>query len=468
MDFYDSNDSEQPDIKTLVEQYEEALANNVQPHIDQDEVEQIVDYYENTGHYDKAIKTIDTALKQHPYSGLIFLKKAQILFDLKIIEDAMDCLEKASIFEPSEVGIYLLRSEIHTFQSEHEMALIDLDRAMELAAEEELSDVWLHKADVYEDWEQYDKVYGCLKACLKEDMVNEEALSRINYCMELTDSFADAIELHKEIIEEHPYCFWAWYNLSYAYAALELYEKAIDALQYVLAIDEDVNYAYKDLAQYFHEIGKFEDALDTIKTYSGKTKAGSDMLLLEGKCNFELGKLRASRYCFRKAIRSNPSTHEAFYNLGMTYIAEEKWEQSIQHLKKAVELYPENVEYLERLAEIALQAEDHEEVRYSCSRAININTKYSRLYITLALSYLFNDEDESALETIDQGIRECYGDLDLKYMKAAILMMLNKRKAGLLEFEHALEEGFKAHIIVFKYFPSLEEDVELLELIDNY
>lgn len=467
MDFFDNYENEQPDIKSLVEQYEEALANNLQPHVGQDEVEQIVDYYENTGHYDKALKAIEAALEQHPYSGLILLKKAQILFDLKITDEALECLDKAAIFEPSEMGIYLLRSEVLTFQSQHKEALEQLDIAMDLAEEDDTSDVWLHMADVYEDWEKYDEVYACLKACLKADMENEEALSRINYCMELTDQFEDAIILYKEIIEEHPYCFWAWYNLSYAYASLDLYEKAIDALQYVLAIDEDVTYAYRDLAQYYHEIGQFENALEAIETYSGKTKAESDIHLLAGKCHFELKSLKASRYCFRKAIRSNPSAHEAFYNLGMTYIAEEKWEQSIQHLKKAVELYPDNIEYLERLSETALHAEDYDEVKYSCSKAINLNAKYSRLYITLALSYLFNEEEEKALDTIEQGIRECLANIDLQYIKAAILLMLDKRKAALLDIEALLEEDFGAHLIIFKYFPSLQEDAELIDLINS-
>lgn len=467
MDFFDNYENEQPDIRSLVEQYEEALANNVQPHIDQDEVEQIVDYYEHVGHYDKALKAIEAALEQHPYSGLILLKKAQILFDLKITDEAIECLDKAAIFEPSEIGIYLLRSEILTFQSQHDEALEQLDRAMELADGDESGDVWLHMADVYEDVEKYDEVYACLKACLKSDMENEEALSRINYCMELTDQFEDAIVLYKEIIEEHPYCFWAWYNLSYAYASLDLYEKAIDALQYVLAIDEDVNYAYKDLAQYYHEIGQYNKALEAIKSYSSKTKAESDVHLLEGKCYFELKNLKTSRACFRRAIRSNPSAHEAFYNLGMTYIAEEKWGQSIQHLKKAVELYPDNIEYLERLSETALHAEDYEEVKYSCSKAIKLNLKYSRLYITLALSYLFNGEEEKALDTIDQGIRECLSNIDLQYIKAAILLMLNKRKAALLDFEALLAEDFGAHTIIFKYFPSLQEDMELMDLIDS-
>lgn len=468
MEYNDYHEGNQPSIRILVEQFEAALENDVPPHIEQEEVEQIIEYYESTGHYDKALQTIELALVQHPYSGLLLLKKAQVLFDLKIVEEALASLDLAAIYEPSEVGIYLLRSEIYVFQSQHEMALIELERAHELAVGDEVGDVWLHRADVYEDNEEYDKVYGCLSACLMEDMENEEALSRINYCMELTENYADAINLHTKIIDEHPYNFWAWYNLSYAYASMELYEKAIDALQYVVAIDENVNYAYKDLAQYFHELKDYKNALESIATYREKTKAESDIYLLEGKCYFELGDLKQAKYCFRKAIRHNANTHEAFYNLGMTYVAEEKWQNAIQNLKKAVEIYPDNIDYLERLAEIALHTEDHEEVKFSCRRAFNINTKYSRLYITLALSYLFNEEGEMALETIDDGIEECYNDIQLRYIKAIMLMIVGKRKASFVLMEELLDENFSQHVVIFKYFPSLAEDESLADLIALY
>jgi len=364
MDYLENQDPDQPSIKNLVELYEEALANNRQPVIDAEEVERIVNYYQSTGHYDKALQIINTSLEHYPYSGLILLRKAQLLFDLKICEEALECLDRVETFEPGELGIYLLRSEILTFQSSHEEALAVLDHAMELADKEEAADVWLHRADVYEDWEKYPEVYENLKACLLADNTNEEALSRINYCMEITEQYIDAVELHKTIIDNDPYCFWAWYNLSFAYASMELFEKAIDALEYVVAIDEDVTYAYKDLAQYYHEIGENKKALEAISDYAGKIKPEADIYLLEGKCYFELENMRGARYCFRKAVRTNSSSHEAFFNLGMTYVVEEKWKQAFQNLKKAISLNSDNVDYLERMAEIALQLEDYNETRY--------------------------------------------------------------------------------------------------------
>ncbi len=468
MDYFESEEFSQKDIRLLVEEYEKALAENMHPHIDQERVEQIVEYYEQIGHYDKALKAINASLEQHPYSGLLLLKKAQVLFDLKISEDALDCLDQAAIFEPSEIGIYLLRSEIYVFQSLHQEALEVLDKAMAIAADakDEIADVWLHMADVYEDIERYHEVYNCLKECLLVDMQNEEALSRINYCMELTEQYEEAVELHKSIIDEHPYSFWAWYNLSFAYASLELYEKAIDALEFVVAIDEDITYAYKDMAQYYHEIGEYEKAIETIKIYAGKTKSESDIYLLEGKCHFELNDLKSARYCFRKAIRTSPSAHEAFFNLAMTYILDEKWKQAHQNLQRACEIFPDNVEYLERLADVGLQLEEFEMVKTYCGKAIRLDSQYPKIYITLAMAHLFCEENDKAINVIDKGYFTCKYNVSLGYIRAAIYLVTNHRKEGFLQLEDLLEDNYNEHDIIFKYFPFLIEDAALMALIE--
>lgn len=468
MDYPEFEDQGQVDIKNLVAQYEEALANDREPMLDQEEAEQIADYYETTGHYDKALRTIDATLGHHPYSGLILLKKAQILFDLKIIEDAEECLEQAEVFEPGEIGIYLLRSEIYTFRSLHKKALAVLKYAESLADTDEKPGIWLHRADVYEDWERYDKVYQSLKECLLIEPANEEALSRLNYCMEINDCYEDAIEFHLKLIDHEPFSFWAWYNLAYAYAALELFEKAIDAMEYVLAIDEEATYAYKDIAGYYFEAGQYEKALEAIAEHAARTKPDTDALLLEGRCQFELGQLRASRYSFRTAIRTHPSNDEAFYHLGMTYMAESKGQQALQHLRKAVELQPDRIEYLEQLAEAGLQNGLHEEVRYCCSRALLLNNRYSRIYITLAMSFFLNNELPEALETIERGILDCGGDSTLRYLRAGILLVAGQRKAAFSDFDDLLDTHFDAHQALFVYLPFLEEDTALMNLIADH
>ena len=56
-------------------------------------------------------------------------------------------------------------------------------------------------------------------------------------------------------MEEHPYSRTGWFCLGEAYIVEQLYEKAIDAYQYALAIDKNYTMAYFELSKAQEELG---------------------------------------------------------------------------------------------------------------------------------------------------------------------------------------------------------------------
>ena len=65
-----------------------------------------------------------------------------------------------------------------------------------------------------------------------------------------------AFGLHQKIIDQQPYSELAWFNLGSAYQGLKLYEKAIDAYQYAVAIDEKFDYAYRNMGDAYIRLEK--------------------------------------------------------------------------------------------------------------------------------------------------------------------------------------------------------------------
>ncbi|MFM9469874.1 hypothetical protein ACKI1K_45080, partial [Streptomyces scabiei] len=86
-------------------------------------------------------------------------------------------------------------------------------------------------ADVYDDYEQFEKVFDCLKMILEEDPNNDEALYKICFWADFTGRYEESIKLHQKIIDEYPYNEIAWFNLGAAFQGLKLYEKALDAYE---------------------------------------------------------------------------------------------------------------------------------------------------------------------------------------------------------------------------------------------
>jgi tetratricopeptide (TPR) repeat protein len=219
------HDDDQINVSELVAQYEKSVNGEQAPFFDQDDYEVIIEYYEDMGRFEDALSVADRSLLQYPYSAMLLLKKAHIYFELKQLNPALELLDKAEIYDSSEIGIFLLRAEIFTFQSRYKEAITILHELLEKTEKEDLPDVYLQMCDVYEDWEKYYDVYSCLIECLKIDPNNEEALNRMNYCVEITDKFEDSIPFHLYLIDINPYNHFAWYNLACAYRGCNEYEK---------------------------------------------------------------------------------------------------------------------------------------------------------------------------------------------------------------------------------------------------
>ena len=57
-------------------------------------------------------------------------------------------------------------------------------------------------ADVYDDYENFDKVFDCMKMILEQDPLNEEALYKICFWTDYTGRNEESIKLHQKIIDQ--------------------------------------------------------------------------------------------------------------------------------------------------------------------------------------------------------------------------------------------------------------------------
>lgn len=461
--FEEFEDGMQRDIDLLVEQYETARRHNKQLKLDQDAFEQLIDYYLDRNEIDRALDVADISLEHFPYSGVLLLRKAELLFENKQLHPALDLLAKAEIYDPSETGIYLLRAEILTFQSRYKEAIAVLEEIMTAADDEEKVEILLQLADVYEDWQRYDDVFSCLQKALQLEPNNEEALNRANYCVEITQQYEESVAFHKLLIDNHPYSYLAWYNLACAYTGLELYEKAVEALEYVLAINEDATFCHHDIADLYYRMGRFEDALKELKEYHALAEPDEEVYFLEGRCHESLGNLKMARYLFRKAIHIYPGFQEAYYRMGDTYRAEENWQLAFNAYEKAAELDGNELDHWIGVAEAALHLNDMEQLIKACNKAIEVRFNHFSGYFLLAKAHAATGDFDTAMSVLQNGMSVCKDEMPLRFARIALWLKMGMRKEAELEWEHFIDRREDCRSFVVAFSPELENDPLLQE-----
>lgn len=467
-DFEHEHEDENINIPELVDKYEKAVNEEQAAFFEQDDFEAIILYYLEKGRIEEAFSVSEKSLQQYPYSSILLIKKAQIYFELKQLDKALELLDVAEIYESSEIGIYLLRAEIFTFQSKYQDAIDILNDLLANAEQEELSDIYLQMCDVYEDWEKYAEVYNCLVACLKIDPNNEEALNRFNYCIEITGKFEESIAIHEKLIDQNPYNQYAWYNLACTYRGMNLYEKAIDAFEYVLAINEDADFVYQDMAELHYKNNAYQKALQVINDMLETFEADDEIFYLQGKCHEALGNNKMARYCYRKAVRENPSLSDAYFRIGETYKNEGLWEQAYKSFQKANDLEKEQYDFCLAMAEAALEIGETEVAIDACETAIDIFVKRYEAYFILAKILAHHDDTETAYDILRKGMDICKNTTELSYAICAVTFLQNKPKEGEILLRMLLEENFGLHHLLFDFSEQLNELSIIQTIIQEY
>lgn len=468
MSAFEFEDEQNEDIRELVERYENAVRTNGSVFMDQDNYESLIEFYELKGRFNNALAAAELALEQHPFSSILLLKKAQILFELKNCKEALEVLDTAELCDSTETGIFLLRAEILSFLSEYEKAIDILEQLIKTADEEDMTDIYLQMADVFEEWEKYYEVFECLKLCLMIDPENEEALNRINYCMEITEKYEESRVFLEKLIDEQPYSEFAWYNLSCALRGLGKYDEAIEALEYVLAINEDLNFAYQDIAELHLRKKDYTKAIESLKDYEARFEADDDIYFLKGQCHEAMLENKMARYYYKKALHCNPNYAEAYFRIGDTYKVEDNWAQAWSYFTKASDLEKQEYEYLLAAAEAAHVLEREEDAIETAERAIDVAPTRFESYLLMAHIFLYAGDVDTALELLDKGIVFCKSTIELRFGRVGVLFFIGHRKEGIIELMKLMAEAPGKEIFMLYMNPDVENDPDVADILQTF
>lgn len=459
---------EYQNVTSLVAHFEKMEKSNAQLFLEESSFEQLIDYYERRKRNDWAAKVVEQAIIQHPFSAYFLVKKAQFLFEAKQFDQALQLLQKAEGYDPGELQIYLLRSDIYVWMDDFKKAVASVEHAMTICEKEDLSGLYLELADVYEEWEKYDQAYECLKNVLEYDPGNEEALNRLWFCIQFTEKFKESVNLHKKVIDHDPYCFLAWFNLAHAYAGLGEYAKAVDAFGFVIAINDRFEYAYKDCGDVLFKMEQYRKAIIYYKDALEVSRPSKEVYFSIGECYECLGEYGNARNYYRKAISIDPQFHDAFFRIGLCYRQEEKWNNALTAFERAVKLKDDDPDYLEMLADTCYELGDLDYAIELYSKAIDIRPNSREAWLALARTLLESGMHRDAFAILDDACEEFDDPADIIYVKSAYYFLAGNKKEALLHLERALHTDFKLHPIIFEIAPQMEKDRAVQQAINRY
>ena len=455
-------------MRELLRQYENLRNGRSHSFIEEEAFEKIINYYEEKEELSKALEAADIAGEQYPYSSTLLIRKADILLDVRRYREALEILDRASLFGNNDINLYILRTDAYLALDEQESAVGILEEALTKFEGEERIELLFELSDVYDDYEEFEKVFDCLKMILEQDPNNEEALYKICFWTDFTGRNEESIRLHQQIIDDFPYNELAWFNLAAAYQGLKLYEKAIDAYKYAIVIEEKFDYAYRNMGDAFIRLRKYKQAIEALEKVTELSKPEVVIYEAIGHCYDRLKNFADARFYYRKASHLNQEDSKIFYKIACTYFNERQWESCIKQLEHAIKIHRPQPEYNLLMGECKMELGLFKDAVQYFSNVVRARPRNVAGWEALIRCLYKADFTDEALEQVDAALQVTNDKPIFLFYKASILFAKGKSKEAALQLEKAMIQAPKLLKKFIELNPSSLQNQQVVDVIAKF
>lgn len=459
---------EHEDIREILKQYENLKAGRTHSFLYEESFERIIDHFDDMDDLPRALEAVEVGLEQFPYSSALVVKKADLLIATRKYQEALDLLEQASILDSTDMDIYVLKTDAYLAMDQQEKAVQLLEDALALFEGEERINLLFELADVYDDYEEFDKIFDCLKLILEHEPNNEEALYKICFWTDFTGRNEESIRLHLAIIDEYPYNELAWFNLAASYQGLKLYEKSIDAYKYALAINEKFDYAYRNMADAFIRLRKYRDAIEALEKVIELARPEDVIYEAIGHCYDRIKNYAQARFYYRKASHLNQEDAKLYYKVACTYMNEENWSQALKYLESATRISRTQPEFNLAMGECYVKTGNLKDAIHYFTLVVQHRPRNSSGWESL-IKCLYNAGfyDEAELQVGLAEMKAGEKPIFLFY-RSAILFAKGRAKEALIHLELAMTRSPKLLKKFIEINPVILQNQAVVDLVASF
>lgn len=464
MQMYGDDDSQEIPLS----KFESMLKTNKILFFDSEEFEGIILHYLEEGKVSLAKKALKLALEQHPLSTNIKLVQVDLLIYSSKFDMAEKILAELEIIEPKNEDIYLQRANIHSRRNEHDLSVKQLLIALEIS--EDPTNIYSLLGMEFLYLDDVMKAKDCFIKALENEDRDEDHSSLFNvvYCFDFLDQNIEAIAFLDQYINKNPYSEIAWHQLGREYFILLEYDKAIEAFDYAILIDEQFVGAYTEKAKCLEKLGKYKKAIQTYIITLELEDPTPFSLLRIGKCYEKLKHREAAIQYYLKAITEDPMLQRAWLAIFKFYKKEKNYKKSLYYINKAIAIDQENPHYWIKYAKINFKLQFYEECIIGYNNAILHGEYRLKSWLSLADTLLILGEYEIGIEALDKSCELYPNDIKIEYRLAGLHYLTRNKDKSVLCLLNALSINYNKLHIFENLFPTIQEDPIIKQTIRDF
>lgn len=456
----------QDNVKQLVLDFEAMQSRGDSRYYDVDQLETIIDFYLDTADGEMLEKSVRYGETLFPTSNEIRLRRVHLLCFKERYKEAHSLLKQLEQMEPDNTDVLYALGVVYSALEQPRKAIQYYHKAA--ADGYELGIIYSNIGDEYVTMNQIAEARNYYRRAIRENPDDEHSLYELANCYEDDNATDRWIQYFSHFVEEHPYSKVGWFCLGEAYLSVELYEKAVDAYLYAIAIDDSFYFAYMQLSSCYFLMENYQQAVnvlhDSVEHAEDKAYVYYRIAEIFKQCN---NPVTANIY-YRKALQEDPYYAEAWHAMSLCYSMTRSFSAAIDAAKKALKINMESPLYLTTLALIYADSGDLENADRIFEIALPYYNDFEQGWLAYADYLIMQQQYENAIEALTRGLTDC--ELVLEFNKRLALCYFHCGQRNLLfnAVRACIYDNPEGETALLEYCPELGNDLEVMNIIDSH
>jgi tetratricopeptide (TPR) repeat protein len=451
-----------------LKRFERMLKTNSIFFFDSAEFERIIGYYIDHGKVNLAKKAIELALDQHPDIVNIRVLKAELLIMEDKFSEALKLLDELVSLEPNNEEIYIQKALLNSKQDHHEEAILLLEWALTLSEENENIDILNLIGMEYLYLENFEKALEYFKICLSIEPEDQTTLYNTVYCYDMLDQSAEAILFLKSYIESEPYNETAWHQLGREYFVMEEYNKALEAFDYAILIDEKFVGAILEKAKTLEQLEHYFEAIQnyTLATELDDPTAYAYMRI--GYCFEKLNNTQKAMEYYQKSSEQDPYLDKPLLGIIDILFQAKDFHKALFYINQLINLEDENPVYWRLYGQANLKIAFFEEASKAFQKCLHLNDNILDNHLDLADSFYHLGDFKAAIKALINAEVYFHNYADIQYRLSGLYFLMKSNDLGIKYLHDALLNNPAKYKNFQKLFPIVHNSKGIQNILARF